>query len=191
MFRLLCIASAAAFAASSSALAHEIRYGKSVTDRYNRYSFLIGDWDVSDAKGGRPFVTLKYHWGPNHAYILSGAYIAGTPHYEGMMMWNGVHHNLDVLLATDMQHGLAQESGSVIFRDGAVIQLTTASYSEGVSAGGPVAGPNGATQRTRQTMHSIDADHVALSVEVETPTGWKPMMAGGDHLLMTRTASGH
>ncbi len=187
MLRFLPLAAATALAAVSPAAAHEIRFGPSAaSDPYAPYAFLVGDWDVANASGGAPFITLRIHWAQHHAYLHYGGYIGEDAHFEGMMMWNGVRHDLDALIAMDMDHGLVQEQGSVSIVDGAAVRDSLASYSEGVSAGGPLAGARGATERTRQTMRPIDKDHIALSFEVETPSGWKPAMAGSDHLLMTR-----
>ena len=187
MLRVLPIAVFVVTLLTSPAMAHEIHVSPAAaTDPYAPYAFIVGDWAVSKASGGAPFVTLKARWATNHAYILYGAYIAEHPHFEGMLMWNGVHHNLDTLIATDMDHGLAQEAGTMTIVDGTAVSQSIASYSAGVSAGGSPAGPNGNSNRTRQTMKPIDADHIALSFEVETRDGWKPMVPGGDHLLMTR-----
>ncbi len=87
-----------------------------------------------------------------------------------MMMWNGAHHNLDALVAMDMEHGLVQERGTVSISEGAAVRDSIATYSEGVSAGGPLAGAGGATNRTRQKMRPINADHIALSFEIKTPS---------------------
>lgn len=168
------------------AAAHEIQIGKAAAaDPYAPYAFLVGDWNVSDASGGAPFVRIRFSWSKHRAYILYGGYIGQEPHFEGVMMWNGAHHNLDALVSMDMEHGLVQEKGSVSIVNGAAVRESVATYSEGVSSGGPLAGAGGATSRTRQTMRPIDADHIALSFEVRTSSGWKPLMPGGDHLLMT------
>nr|WP_295662121.1 hypothetical protein [Polymorphobacter sp.] len=181
------LAAVLALATAGPVAAHEIRVGQTAaSDPYAPYSFLVGDWNVGDASGGAAFVTLRFQWAHDKAYLKYGAYIGQEPHFEGVMMWNGAHHNLDALVAMDMEHGLVQERGSVSIIDGAAVRDSLATYSEGVSAGGPLAGPGGATSRTRQTMRPIDADHIALSFEIETPSGWKPAMPGGDHLLMTR-----
>jgi hypothetical protein len=185
----LCIITAIVFGLSTSAYGHEIHYvAGAPANPYGPYSFLIGDWNVSTEPGAQPLVRLKFEWGPNHAYIHCGAYIGAAPHFEGMMMWNGVHHDLDVLLATDMERGLAQEAGTATIKDGGLVQETLATYSAGVSGGGAIAGPNGSTQKMRETMHPIDSNHIQVSFEVQTPAGWKPLMPGADHLLMTRSA---
>ena len=188
MLRFVSLAAVLLLATANPAAAHEIRVGPAAaTEPYAPYAFLVGDWDVTDASGGAPFVTLRVHWAQHHAYLQYGGYLGEDAHFEGMMMWNGVHHNLDALIAMDMDHGLVQEQGSVSIVDGAAVRESVASYSEGSSAGGPLAGARGAINRTRQTMRPIDKDHIALSFEIRTPSGWKPAMPGGDHLLMTRT----
>jgi len=187
MIRFTSLAAALVLAATSPATAHEIKTSKAATSNpYAPYAFLVGDWNVSASARAAPFVTLRFHWAPHHAYLQYGAYIGQEPHFEGMMMWNGAHHNLDALIAMDMERGLVQELGTVAMIDGAAVRDSIATYSEGVSAGGPLAGPSGATNRTRQTMRPVDADHIDLSFEIKTPSGWKPAMPGGDHLLMTR-----
>jgi hypothetical protein len=35
-------------------------------------------------------------------------------------------------------------------------------------------------------MRPIDADHVAVTFETETPSGWKSTIPGSGQLLMTR-----
>ena len=190
MLRLVSLAAIVTLGCAVPAAAHEIHVGKdAAANPYAPYAFLIGDWGVGDAAGGAPFVTLRFHWAAHHAYIQCGAYIGQESHFEGVMMWNGVHRNLDALIAMDMEHGLVQESGTMTIVDGAAIRESVATYSQGVSAGGPLAGPAGATNRTRQTMRPIDADHIAVAFEIATPTGWKPLMPGGDHLVMTRAKS--
>ena len=187
MLRFVSRATALLLAAASPVVAHEIHVGRAAASNpYAPYAFLVGDWNVGAASGGAPFVTLRFHWSQHQAYLHYGAYIGQQPHFEGMMMWNGAHRNLDVLIAMDMDHGLVQEQGTVSIVNGAAVRENIATYSEGVSAGGPLAGVGGLTSRTRQTMRPIDADHIALTFETKTPSGWKPSMPGGDHLLMTR-----
>lgn len=190
MSRIALVAAVVMLGMAPPAAAHEVHVGANAArDPYAPFAFLIGDWVVADAAGGAPLVTLKFHWAVNRAYILCGAYVGQTPHFEGVMMWNGVHHNLDTLLAMDMAHGLIDELGTMSIVDGAAVRDSVAAYSEGVGAGGPLAGPRGATGRTRQTMRPIDADHIAVSFEVQSPSGWRPLMPGATHLLMTRIAA--
>ena len=185
--RFVSIIAMLALGTAGAAPAHEVRIGKAAAIHpYAPYEFLIGDWNVAAAAGRPAFVTLRFHWGDNHAYIWYGAYLGQQPHFEGMMMWNGAHHNLDTLISMDMEHGLVQDLGTLSILNGVAIGESTETFSEGVGTDGPLAGAKGKTSHTRQAMRPIDADHIALSFEIATPTGWKPAIPGGDHLLMTR-----
>jgi hypothetical protein len=82
---------------------------RSAQDRENRpqnpyasYEFLIGEWDVKSETDVTPAAVARVRWGPNGSNIwYSVALIADgheEPHLEGMLVWNGVHKNLDMLL---------------------------------------------------------------------------------------------
>jgi hypothetical protein len=160
---------------------------------YAPYAFLIGAWNVTAEGGGPPVAGAQFRWGPNRSYIwYAGSIVAGgekRPHFEGMLMWNGVSKKLDMLLAMDLEHGLAQEHGTMsVEADGTVVREISAAFSEGVRAiGQPVAGPGGATARFRQTFKLVAPDRVLTTVMRESGPGWVPTFPGSDHLVMTRS----
>jgi hypothetical protein len=160
--------------------------------QYAPYKFLIGTWDVSPETGGAPVAKLRFRWGPNHTYIWYAQSLLMNgqehPHFEGMLMWNGVHKNLDMLLAVDLQYGLAQEEGTfAIQADGSIVREITTYYSPGTQPLGesPV-GPGGELGHFRQTYKPVSADKVLTTVMHETKAGWVPTFPGSDHLAMTR-----
>ncbi len=164
--------------------------------QYAPYKFLIGDWDVSAASGGPAFAIERFRWGPNKSYIwFSQSMLKNgieVPHFEGMLMWNGVHKNLDMLLAVDLTYGLGQEQGTVsVASDGSIVREITAVYSEGVQPiGAPRVGPEGATGHFRQLFVPDGAGKIATSAMRETAGGWTPTFPGSDHLILTpRTSS--
>ena len=66
---------------------------------------------------GPSFAVQRFTWGPGHSYIwYAGSFIGPggkeDPHFEGMLVWNGVHKNLDMLLTMDLKSGRAQEQGT-------------------------------------------------------------------------------
>jgi hypothetical protein len=125
------------------------------------------------------------------ASLLMGG--AERPHFEGMLMWNGVRRNLDMLLSLDLEGGRVQEQGTVsIAPDGTVVRDITAYYSEGVGmiTTGRRAGPEGATARFRQTFKAQSADRVLTALLRESGDAWVPTFPGSDHLVMIRRAKG-
>jgi hypothetical protein len=165
-------------------------------DPYAPYAFLIGEWDVSAQVGGPPVAGALFRWGPGRSYIwyVGSLFTGGAqrPHFEGMLLWNGVHRNLDMLLALDLEGGRIQEQGvmSVEF-DGTVVREITAFYSEGAQPiGQPVAGPGGVTARFRQTFKSMGRDRILTTVLRESERGWTATFPGSDHLVMTRRSRG-
>ena len=159
---------------------------------YAPYAFLIGQWDVAPESGGPPLGGALFRWGPKESYIWSAATIAAggreIPHFEGLMMWNGVQKNLDVLIALDLEGGRIQEKGILrVDPDGTIVREITASYSEGVHPiGMPVAGAAGATARFRQTFQPEGPDRIRTRVLRESKEGWVATFPGSDRLVMTR-----
>jgi hypothetical protein len=162
---------------------------------YAPYAFLVGTWDVGPP-GGPPMLVARVMWGPGRAYLwyavsmLDGG--AEHPHLEGMMMWNGVRRDLDVLFTLDLDGGHVQEKGVATVRaDGTVVREVTASYSEGSRMpprfDAPV-GRGGATARFRQTWRAAGPDTIRTSVLRETKDGWVATFPGTDDLVMTRRA---
>lgn len=160
---------------------------------YAPYEFLVGEWDVGP-EGGDPGLVARFRWGPNRSYLQYSASLlvkgAEEPHLEGVMMWNGVQKNLDMLLMLDLKDGRAQERGVVsIEPDGTVVRDITAHYSPGVRLpprGESVAGPEGATVHFRHTFKAAGPDRILTALLRETSTGWVPTFPGSDRLVMKR-----
>jgi hypothetical protein len=192
MLRKLLLTAALCTIAAAPAL------GRPTADQaqYAPYRFLIGEWNVSSEKGGPPVGVFRFRWGPNQTYIwyAMSLLVNGKeePHFEGMLMWNGVHKNLDMLVALDLQYGLSEETGSVsVQADGTVVRETTATYSEGTQPmGSPVVGADGATGHFRQTFKAVADDKILTRVLHKTKDGWTATFPGSDHLVMTRRVNG-
>ena len=82
---------------------------------YAQYEALIGTWDVTAPDGRSLFCRATIHRGGRATLIYGmwGSFIGPggkeDPHFEGMLVWNGVHKNLDMLLTMDLKLGRAQE----------------------------------------------------------------------------------
>lgn len=159
---------------------------------YAPYAFLIGDWNVSTTEG-TPFMVARLSWAANRSYIRYTASILSDkgeePHFDGVLMWNGVAKNLDMLLMLDLTaRAGAQERGTLsIAPDGTVVREIVASYSEGMAPmGGHKADANGATANFRQTYRRLSADRIATTVMRKTAQGWLATFPGSDRLIMTR-----
>ena len=140
------------------------------------FEFLIGDWDVGP-EGAAPGIVLRFKWGPNKSYIWCSASMVEAggeqPHFEGMLVWNGLRKLLDLLVALGLDGSGAQEQGTmVIDRDGTIVREVTA-----VSAGG--------AQRFRETFRR-DGDRVITAVMRQTRKGWVPTFPGSGRLIMSR-----
>jgi hypothetical protein len=188
MARLSSLVCSAAFLVSSLASAAPLPPDQA---QYAPYRFLVGSWDVSPQSGGAPIASLLFRWGPNKSYlwyaqslILNGKEV---PHFEGVLTWNGVHKNLDMLLTVDLQFGLAEESGTVsVEPDGTIVREITSTFSEGTRPiGEPPVGPGGKSEHFRQTYKLISPGKVETTVMHETASGWIPTFPGSDHLVMT------
>jgi len=161
-------------------------------DIYAPYSFLIGEWNIKSEDSDQLMAVQRVRWGPNRSYMwYSVALIAEgqeEPHLEGMLMWNGVHKNLDMLFAIDLKSGRSQEQGTLsVSKDGSLLREITAVHSEGVpTSAGKSIGPDGATRRFRQTYKQAGPDKIETSVMRETDKGWVPSFPGSDHWIMTR-----
>lgn len=160
--------------------------------QYAPFAFLIGTWDVAGQADAAPVAIQRFTWGANQSYILcSGSLLVGgkeVPHFEGMLVWNGVTRNLDMLLAMDLQSGRAAEQGTFsIGADGTAVRDIKGVFSEGTQPiGGSPVGPDGAIEHFRQTYKMQTADTILTSVMHETATGWAPTFPGSDRLIMTR-----
>jgi hypothetical protein len=129
--------------------------------------------------------------GPNRSYIWYAVALLTDgreePHLEGMLVWNGVHKNLDVLFVMDLKSGRVQEQGTMsVQADGSLVRNITAVYSPGVQAMTGNVGSAGATARFRQTYKQIGPDEIQTSAMRETERGWVATFPGSDRLLMIR-----
>jgi hypothetical protein len=144
---------------------------------FGPFEFLIGDWDVRSDADGTPMAVQRVRWGPNRSYIWYAVALLSDgreePHLEGMLVWNGVHKNLDMLFVMDLNSGRVQEQGTMsVETDGTLVRNITVVYSRGVEAvTGPV-GSAGATARFRQTYKQIDSDKIQTSATRQTERGW-------------------
>ena len=162
--------------------------------QYAPYQFLIGEWDLSPESGGPPAGIVQFKWGPNQSYIWFAVSLlesgAARPHIEGMLMWNGVHKNLDMLLAGDLNRGLMQEQGTLTAKpDGTVVREIVAVYSAGVPLpprGETTVAPAGATAKFRQDFKPLAADKILTNALRWDGQTWAPTFPGSDHLLMAR-----
>ena len=161
---------------------------------YAQYEALIGIWDVTARDGGPSFAVQRFTWGPGHSYIWYAGSFMGRdgkeePHFEGMLVWNGVHKNLDMLLTMDLKSGRAQEQGSFsVAPDGTIVREITGVFSEGVTPMGEgKVGPDGMSKHFRQTYKPDGADRFLTSVMRETNEGsWVATFPGSENLIMKR-----
>ena len=155
---------------------------------------MIGTWDVTAPGGGPPIAVQRFSWGPGRSYIwYAGSFIAPDgkeePHFEGMLVWNGVHKNLDMLLTMDLKAGRAQEQGTFkIAPDGTIVREITGVFSEGVTPIGEAqVGADGMSKHFRQTYKTDGADKLITSVMRETnDRNWVATFPGSERLIMVR-----
>lgn len=165
-----------------------------VSGVYVQYEGLIGTWDVTAPDGGQRVAVQRFSWGPNRSYIwYASSFIAPDgreePHFEGMLVWNGVHKNLDMLLTIDLKSGRAQEQGTFnVAPDGTIVREFSGVYSEGVTPVGETqVGADGMTKHFRQTYKPDGADKLIASVMRETiDKNWVATFPGSDRLIMIR-----
>src|SRR3954470_7226544 len=157
------------------------------------YEFLIGEWDLKATDDGPAVAIIRVKWGPNRSYIwYTSTLVFGgeeMPHLEGMLVWNGVHKNLDMLFCMDLKTGKVQEQGTMSAQpDGTIVRDITATYAAGSRGMGmpATAGPEGATAHFRETYQKISPDKIVTSAMRETKDGWVATFPGSDHLIMTR-----
>src|SRR5215469_395481 len=161
---------------------------------YAQYEALIGIWDVMARDGGLSLAVQRFTWGPGHSYIWYAGSFMGRdgkeePHFEGMLVWNGVHKNLDMLLTMDLKSGRAQEQGSFsVAPDGTIVREVTGVFSEGVTPMGEgKVGPDGMSKHFRQTYKPDGADRFLTSVMRETNDGsWVATFPGSENLIMKK-----
>jgi hypothetical protein len=151
---------------------------------YASYAFLIGEWDVVPEVGGSPAARSLFRWGPNQSYIwFATSLLEGgkeTPHFEGMLVWNGARKDLDMLLALDLDGGgHTQERGTVSLRaDGTVVREIVATSTD--------AGGKASTARFRQTFTPAGPDRILTSVLRESGQRFVATFPGSDRLVMAR-----
>ena len=158
---------------------------------FGPYEFLIGDWDVKSEIDGSPMAVQRVRWGPNCSYIWYAVALLAEgreePHFEGMLVWNGVHKNLDMLFVMDLRSGRVQEQGTMsAVGDRTLVRNITAVYSPGVQAITGAVGSDGATAQFRQTYRQIGPDKIQTSAMRQTEHGWVATFPGSDRLLMVR-----
>jgi hypothetical protein len=164
---------------------------------YTQYEGLIGTWDLTAPDGGQPVAMQRFTWGPNHSYIWYAGSLIGPdgkeqPHFEGILVWNGIHKNLDMLLTMDLRSGRAQEQGTFsVASDGTIVREITAVFSEGVTPmGEDQVGADGTSKHFRQTFKVEGPDQLITSVMRETNDGkWVATFPGSDKLIMKRRKS--
>jgi hypothetical protein len=166
---------------------------------YAPYEFLIGTWNVAPASGGRPFAVSYFKWGPNKSYIWYSTNTideAGkeVPHFEGILAYNGVRKNLDMLVELALGGsipGSIDETGTVsVQADGTVLRDITATYAEGARPRrSEVAGSNGWTGHYHHTFRADGPTRVLMGMTVETDQGWAPTFPGSDQVVMTRRSA--
>jgi hypothetical protein len=166
---------------------------------YAPYAFLIGAWDVAPASGGKPFAVSYFKWGPHQSYIwYSTSSLDGAgqedPHFEGILAYNGVRKNLDMLVELALGGsipGSIEETGTVsIQADGTVLRDITAIYAEGARPRrSEIAGATGWTGHFHHTFRADGPTRVLMSMTMETEQGWVPTFPGSDRIVMTRRST--
>jgi hypothetical protein len=188
LFALACLLAGVSSAQSSHGAGPTSADSSSV---YAPYTFLIGEWDVRTG-AAEPTAVARFSWGGGRSYILfaTSLLLRGReePHFEGMLMWNGVSRQLDMLLALDLKDGRVQEQGRMYVQtDGVVVREITAYYGEGARApDGRVVDAKGATAKFRQTFKPLASGSIETSLMRETPHGWTPTFPGSNKAVMTR-----
>ena len=157
-----------------------------IPSHYAPYALLAGDWDVTPATGGPAVARQQVTFGPGNSYLWFALSVFANgreePHLEGILVWNALNDNLDMLFSVDLNGGKVQEQGTLSIKDdGTLVREINAVYP----------GPNGAggkTSRFRQTFSPVSSDRILTSVMRETPEGWVPTFPGSDALVLTRRA---
>lgn len=180
----------AASATSAQAPAHSV---------YAPYESLAGEWEVTAGSGGQVVAVERFRWGPGNSYLWFAVSVAAgerqVPHFEGMLVWNGVNRNLDMLLSIDLNGGRVQERGTLSARDSRTfVRDIVATYSEGTILPGGAnvrAGPGGAQVNFRQTFEILGPDRMATRLERLEGDRWVPTFPGSDNLTMIRRSARH
>lgn len=184
MYRLATIATALLLVCTGPGQGHPAMPAATTTESpYAPYETLIGEWDVG-APAAPSTMVMRFRWGTNRSYIWYGANLVRKdgeePHFEGVLMWNGISKKLDMLLMLDVTtRAGAQESGTMsIEPDGTMVRDITATFADG------------RTEKFRQTFRRLSNDKVETAVLRKTLQGWTPTFPGSDRLIMTRRPAG-
>jgi hypothetical protein len=162
---------------------------RATVDVYSPYEPLIGDWDVS-VPGKDPFMVMHFKWGGTHrGYIFYNASLlrdgAEETHFEGLLIWNALKKNLDMLLTLDPENGQTQESGSFyVTSDGTFVRQIFAVGPQSVR--GPDGKPAAGSAMFRQTFKVTGPGEMKTVVLRDTLNGWVPTFPGSDNLVMKR-----
>ena len=153
---------------------------------YAPYEPLIGTWAIAKANGS-PVGVSRFNWGTGRSYIWFATALTDNgrevPHFEGMLVWNGVNRNLDMLVSIDLEGGRAQESGTLAVAPDGFVREHVATFT-------PADGRPASRVNFRQTYRLDGRDRIVTSVLRQTPTGWAPAFPGSDNLVMTRRPDG-
>lgn len=158
---------------------------------YAPFEALLGEWDVAP-EGGRPMAVERFRWGLGGSYIWYGVSLLGAqgehPHFEGMLVWNGVERALETMVSLQSASGTILERGTLaVTPSGTFVRDVTAFYSPGAGIpGGGVAGAEGARVRFRQTFRPTAPGRMLSSTLRESADGWVPTFPGMERMVMTR-----
>jgi hypothetical protein len=190
------VSASAAAPGQTGGHAHPRAAAAAASGVYAPYAFLVGEWDLFAEAGGPALGSATLRWGPERSYIWYASSLLEdgklVPHFEGILVWNGVRKDLDMLISMDLHGGRVQEKGSVsVEPDGSVVRDITATYSEGARPLGlPPAGPEGATAHFRQTFRAAGPSRVLTAALRDDAGKWVPTFPGSDHLAMERRPGG-
>ena len=159
------------------------------------YAFLIGDWDIHE-EGAPPAAVHRATWsgGGTSIRLETDIFVNGkqVPHYEGILVWNPVRRDFDMLLNLDPVGAKVQERGRLRInpQDRTVVREIIATYAPGVTGpDGKKVGEKGAEFVFRQTFKQLSDDRILTSMMRQTANGWVPTFPGSEEVLMTRRKS--
>ena len=181
------LAATAALAAPAPANPAEVKVAE-----FAPYAFLIGEWSIHE-EGAPPAAVHRASWsgGGTSIRLETDLLMNGkqVPHYEGILVWNPIRRDFDMLLNLDPVSAKVQERGRLwIDHQGqVVVRDIVASYAPGVTGpDGQKVGGQGAEFTFRQTFKQLSADRVATSMMRKTASGWVATFPGSEEVLMTR-----
>lgn len=179
--------------ASSAGAAPAFSNAPTPANVYAPYEVLIGDWDVM-SPGKPPSIAMHFKWagGPRGYILFNTSLLQGEheeTHFEGILIWNELNKNLDMLLSLDPTSGRTQEKGTVrVEPDGTIVREIVATGPQAVRGadGKPIAGH----ANFRQTFKVVGPNEIRTKVMRETKDGWVPTFPGSDDLVMRRRTGG-